>query len=150
LLGLGLWLVTLVLRDTRTRRLRGQLHVYDARIEDVDEVAELQNVLVDALYVEILMPLRLWQRLERKEVFEDDAARLEQIVREALLTVSRLLHTVAARVAEACVEPAAYHEVSKHVDLIATKLGLPTRLVLGGLAGLIRVRRVGHALRLHD
>lgn len=80
-------------------------------------------------------------------MFKDDAARLEQVVRESFLTVGRLEDSEAVGVAEASVEPASDHQVRQHVDLIRAKLWL--------IVGLLRkVSRctfgwVSHALRRH-
>ena len=51
-----------------------KLYIDDARVEDVDEVTELDNVLVDALHIEVLVALVFWQGLEREEMLEDHAA----------------------------------------------------------------------------
>lgn len=95
------------------------------------------------------MALILWQGLEREKMLKDHTARLEQIVRETLLTISRLLNTVAARIAESGVKPASNHQISQHVYLVASELHLATRLFLGRLTGLFRVDRVGHRFTLH-
>ena len=70
-------------------------------------------------------------------------------MRETLLTISRLLHSIATRIAEPGVKPAANHQISKHVDLVASELRLSTWLFLGRLTGLVRVDRVGHRFTLH-
>lgn len=73
-------------------------------------------------------------------MLEDDATRLEQIVGEALFSISWLLNAIAARITEASIEPAADHEVSEHIDLITAEFCLATWLVLGssGLALIFR------------
>ena len=50
-------------------------------------------------------------------------------MREALLSVCGLEHSETIRVAEASVQPAPNHEVGKHKDLIASKLGFVFWLV---------------------
>ena len=153
LLGLGQWLFHVSLWSCLGRFL-GLLHLWkldinDAGVEDVNEVFVLVDILIDAVNVEVLVRL-LGQFLEREEVLEDDAARLEQIVREALLSISWLQNAKAGRVPETRVEPAADHEVSEHVNLLAVELGLVPGLVLPEPVARIKLLRGGDCFGLHD
>ena len=82
-------------------------------------------------------------------MLEDDTARLEQIVGEALLSISWLQNAKTGRVPETGVEPAADHEVSEHVYLLAVELRLVPGLVLPE-ATRVELCRGGNCLRLHD
>ena len=53
-------------------------------------------------------------------MLENDTTWLEEIMREAFLTISWLKDTEAGGIAEASVEPAPDHQVSEHIDLVAT------------------------------
>ena len=74
-----------------------EFDVNDLRIEDVNEVLVLVDVLVEARNVEFSQSTVIFRELlQRKQVLEDDTARLEKHVSEAFLTVSRLKHAKAA------------------------------------------------------
>ena len=93
LLGLGQWLLHISLRSS-LGRFPGLLHLWklnidDAGVEDVNEVFVLVDILVDAVNFEVLVRL-FGKHLEGEEMLEDDAARLEQIVGEALLSIGWL------------------------------------------------------------
>lgn len=152
LLGLRHWLLHVSLR-ARLGRILGLLHLWklnidDSGVEDVNEVFVLVDILIDAVNVEVLVHL-LGELLEGEEMLEDDTARLEQIVGEALLSISWLQNAKTGRVPETRVEPAADHEVSEHVYLLAVELRLVPGLVLPE-ATRVELCRGGNCLRLHD
>ena len=152
LLGLRQWLLHVSLRSSLGRIL-GLLHLWklnidDAGVEDVNEVFVLVDILIDAVNVEVLVHL-FGELLEGEEMLEDDAARLEQIVGEALLSISWLQNAKTGRIPETCVEPAADHKVSEHVYLLAVELRLVPGLILPE-ATRLELGRGGNCFRLHD
>ena len=69
-------------------------------------------------------------------------------MRESFLTVGRLKHAEAGWISEARIQPAPYHEVSQHVDLLSVELWLVSWLILAGSPRL--VARLGDPFRFHD
>ena len=106
----------------------GQFHVNYPGVENVDKIFVFVDVLVDSSDIKVRMGL-VRQFLEGKKMFEDHAARLEQVMLKAFLFVKWPENSKASRVTEPCVQPTANQKVREHVYLISAQFWFAPSLI---------------------